>query len=193
MTIGKHLSSQTVHSVDELAELGRQVARHTAGRHQRRQAARLYQGEAAQVFETWRGLLMSAMAALEASIDFPDEADIPGEHPNLTLTAESLSLTTLVHVGADVTPLAVAQELCRPRLIVFLDEPAWQSAAIEVATTPFSVPDPHRAGQVYEGWWGTTASGSVVGKAPQHPTMHRLYRAEDLTAWLRAAPRPREA
>src|SRR5690606_27536048 len=46
---------------------------------QRRQAARLYQGEAAQVFESWRGLLMSAMAALEASIDFPDEADIPGE------------------------------------------------------------------------------------------------------------------
>jgi tRNA modification GTPase len=31
------------------------------------------------VFEGWRGLLMSAMAALEASIDFPDEADIPGE------------------------------------------------------------------------------------------------------------------
>jgi tRNA modification GTPase len=46
---------------------------------QRRQAARLYQGEAARVFEGWRGLLMSAMAALEASIDFPDEADIPGE------------------------------------------------------------------------------------------------------------------
>lgn len=46
---------------------------------QRRQAARLYQGEAALAFEAWRGLLMSAMAALEASIDFPDEADIPGE------------------------------------------------------------------------------------------------------------------
>jgi tRNA modification GTPase len=46
---------------------------------QRRQAGRLYQGEAARVFEGWRGLLMSAMAALEASIDFPDEADIPGE------------------------------------------------------------------------------------------------------------------
>ena len=46
---------------------------------QRRQAARLYQGEAARTFEAWRGLLMSAMAALEASIDFPDEADIPGE------------------------------------------------------------------------------------------------------------------
>ncbi len=61
---------------------------------QRRQAARLYQGEAAQVFEGWRGLLMSAMAALEASIDFPDEADIPGEidrsalKPVETLAAE---------------------------------------------------------------------------------------------------------
>lgn len=46
---------------------------------QRRQAGRLYQGEAARTFEGWRGLLMAAMAALEASIDFPDEADIPGE------------------------------------------------------------------------------------------------------------------
>lgn len=46
---------------------------------QRRQAGRLYQGEAARVFEEWRGLLVSAMAALEASIDFPDESDIPGE------------------------------------------------------------------------------------------------------------------
>lgn len=46
---------------------------------QRRQAGRLYQGEAARTFEGWRGLLMSAMASLEASIDFPDEADIPGE------------------------------------------------------------------------------------------------------------------
>ncbi len=46
---------------------------------QRRQAGRLYQGEAARVFEGWRGLLITAMAALEASIDFPDEADIPGE------------------------------------------------------------------------------------------------------------------
>lgn len=46
---------------------------------QRRQAGRLYRGEAARTFEAWRGLLMTAMAALEASIDFPDEADIPGE------------------------------------------------------------------------------------------------------------------
>jgi len=108
-------------------------------------------------------------------------------------TAEALSLTTLVHVGADPRHLAVARDLCQPRVIVFLDEPAWQTAAIDVATSPFSVPDPHRPGQVYEGWWGTTGDGSVVGKSPQHPTMHRLYRAEDLTAWLRAAPRPRAA
>lgn len=46
---------------------------------QRKQAGRLYRGEAAGVFEGWRGLLVAAMAALEASIDFPDESDIPGE------------------------------------------------------------------------------------------------------------------
>ena len=44
---------------------------------QRRQAARLYQGEAARVFDSWRGLLIAAMAMLEASIDFPDESDVP--------------------------------------------------------------------------------------------------------------------
>lgn len=46
---------------------------------QRRQAVRLYQGEATQTFEAWRGLLLQAMASLEAAIDFPDEADIPAE------------------------------------------------------------------------------------------------------------------
>jgi tRNA modification GTPase len=50
---------------------------------QRRQAGRLFQGEASTIFEGWRGLLVSAMAALEASIDFPDESDVPGE-VNLT-------------------------------------------------------------------------------------------------------------
>lgn len=106
-------------------------------------------------------------------------------------TAESLSLTTLVHVGSEPGHLDRARATCLPRLIVFLDEPAWQSAGLEVSATPFAVPDPHRRGQSYQGWWGTTTDGTVVGKAPQHPTMHRLYRAEDLTAWLRAAPRPR--
>ena len=108
-------------------------------------------------------------------------------------TGESLALTTLVHVGGDPGHLATAQQLCEPRMVVFLDEPAWRSAGIDVPTTPHSVPDPHRPGQAYEGWWGTTDDGRVVGKSPQHPTMHRLYRAEDLTAWLRAAPHPRRA
>lgn len=44
---------------------------------QRRQAARIFRGEAAETFESWRGLLLSAMAALEAGIDFPDESDVP--------------------------------------------------------------------------------------------------------------------
>ncbi|MEP7210558.1 MAG: GTPase, partial [Alphaproteobacteria bacterium] len=34
-------------------------------------------GEAAETFEGWRGLLISAMAALEAAIDFPDESGVP--------------------------------------------------------------------------------------------------------------------
>jgi hypothetical protein len=106
-------------------------------------------------------------------------------------TAECLALTALVHVGDDPTHLQLADDTCQPRLTVFLDEPAWEAAALDVPVTPLSVPDPHRPGQVYEGWWGTCEDGRVVGKSPQHPTMHRLYRAEDLTDWLRQAPRPR--
>lgn len=107
-------------------------------------------------------------------------------------TAEALALTTLIHLGDQPERLAAAMQTCRPRMTVFLDEPAWQAAKLDdVATTPLAVPDPHRPGQVYEGWWGTTADGAVVGKAPQHPTMHRLYKAEDLTDWLHRAPAPR--
>jgi hypothetical protein len=106
-------------------------------------------------------------------------------------TAECLALTALVHVGERPEHLRLAQEICRPRMTVFLDEPAWQSADLDVATTALAIPDPHRAGQLYEGWWGTTADGAVVGKAPQHPTMHRVYRATDLSTWLQRAPRPR--
>lgn len=114
------------------------------------------------------------------------------QHPEWS-TAESLSLTALIHVGGDAAHLQTALRTCAPRLVVFLDEPAWRTADLDVATTPLSVPDPHRPGQAYEGWWGTTADGAVVGKAPQHPTMHRLYAAEDLATWLRAAPRPRSS
>lgn len=108
-------------------------------------------------------------------------------------TAECLALTTLVHVGNHAEHLTLATTTCRPRVTVFLDDPAWQQAALDVATAKLAIPDPHRAGQTYEGWWGTTAGGAVVGKSPQHPTMHRLYRSDDLARWLRAAPRPRAA
>lgn len=46
---------------------------------QRRQAARLYSGEATRIFDGWRDQLIAAMASLEAAIDFPDEADVPEE------------------------------------------------------------------------------------------------------------------
>jgi hypothetical protein len=106
-------------------------------------------------------------------------------------TAECLALTTLVHVSDHPEHLKLALETCRPRMTVFLDEQAWNTADHDVAISRLAIPDPHRDGQTYEGWWGTTPDGAVVGKAPQHPTMHHLYRAEDLTAWLRRAPRPR--
>lgn len=106
-------------------------------------------------------------------------------------TAECLALTTLVHVGQDPTRRDLAVATCQPRMTVFLDEPAWQAAGLKLPTERLAIPDPHRAGQSYEGWWATTGDGAVVGKAPQHPTMHRLYRADDLAAWLNRAPRPR--
>jgi hypothetical protein len=103
-------------------------------------------------------------------------------------TAECLALTALVHVGDDAGHLALATATCRPVTTVFLDEPAWHGAGLDVAVSRRSVPDPYRPGQVYEGWWATTDDGGVVGKSPQHPTMHRVYRAEDLSDWLRSAP-----
>jgi hypothetical protein len=110
------------------------------------------------------------------------------DHPTWS-TAEALALTTLVHLGDQPERLALAQETCRPRTTIFCDEAAWAAAHLDVAVNPLAVPDPHRPGVVYEGWWATLADGTVVGKAPQHPSMHRVYRAADLSAWLRDAPR----
>ena len=106
-------------------------------------------------------------------------------------TAEALALTALIHLGDDASRLEVATATCAPRMVVFLDEAAAQTASVEVAAESVSIPDPHRPEQSYGGWWGTTEDGRVVGKAPQHPTMHRLYRAEDLDRWLARAPWPR--
>ena len=102
--------------------------------------------------------------------------------------AESLSLTTLLHTANDPGRLEWARRLMRPRLILFLDEPSWQSADMTLREHPHHIPDPHRAGKVYEGFWASDGDGVVVGKAPQHPATHRLYRAADMDAFLCRAP-----
>jgi hypothetical protein len=101
---------------------------------------------------------------------------------------DALSVTTLLHVGDDESRLAWGRELMQPAMIVFLDEPSWLAAAMEVRQHPHYVPDPHRPQQVYEGFWATADDGTIVGKSPQHPTTPRLYRAEDMDRYLKAAP-----
>lgn len=104
---------------------------------------------------------------------------------------ESLSLTTLLHVGDDPKRLSAALELFAPRVVLFLDEPSWLASGLEVKKqVKHYIKDPHRAGQVYEGFWGEVADGMVVGKSPQHPTTHNLYRADDMAGFLRSAPIP---
>ncbi|MEY2455802.1 MAG: hypothetical protein QOK06_896 [Acidimicrobiaceae bacterium] len=110
------------------------------------------------------------------------------EDPTFT-ASEALAVTALVHVGDAAGALLLACATCRPGVVLFLDEPAWQSAGWEVAAQPHHVRDPHRDGQVYQGFWGRTADGVIVGKAPQHPTMHRFYLADDMRQFLRSAPR----
>ena len=104
---------------------------------------------------------------------------------------EALTLTTLLHVGDDPKRLPGAMEAFAPRVILFLDEPSWAASGLEVTKqVKHHIKDPHRAGQVYEGFWGVRDDGTAVGKAPQHPTTHNLYRAEDMVSFLRAAPVP---
>lgn len=104
---------------------------------------------------------------------------------------EALAMTTLLHVGDEPARLSTAIGLFAPRVILFLDEASWQASALTVTkTVQHYIKDPHRAGQVYEGCWGQMDDGVVVGKAPQHPTMHNLYRAEEMVAFLEAAPLP---
>jgi hypothetical protein len=104
---------------------------------------------------------------------------------------EVLALTALLHVGGEPERLSTALDLFSPRVILFLDEPSWLGAGL----TPHKVvthhiKDPHRPGQVYEGFWGELEDGVIVGKAPQHPTTHNLYRSEDMVAFLKSAPLP---
>jgi len=104
---------------------------------------------------------------------------------------ESLALTSLLHVGEDPSRFRISFDLFSPRVVLFLDEPSWVASGLAVQkSVNHYIKDPHRSGQVYEGFWGETAEGVVVGKAPQHPTTHNLYRAEDMIGFLRSAPIP---
>jgi len=103
---------------------------------------------------------------------------------------DALALTTLLHLGDQSDRLSRAVELSTPRMILFLDEPSWERSGLEVRQVAHHIKDPHRPGQVYEGFWGRTPEGLVVGKAPQHPTTHNLYRDEDMVGFLRSAPAP---
>ncbi len=103
---------------------------------------------------------------------------------------DALALTTLLHVGDKPERISRALELSAPQMILFLDETSWERSGLEVRQVHHHIEDPHRPGQVYEGFWGHTPDGRVVGKAPQHPTTHNLYRAEDMIGFLRSAPAP---
>lgn len=105
-------------------------------------------------------------------------------------TPEAVAMTTLVHMGDFPPRLTRAIELCQPRTILFLDGPSWSSSDLEVEASPHYIHDPHRPNQVYEGFWGHDAEGRVIGKSPQHPAAHNLYRDIDMTHFLRSAPVP---
>jgi hypothetical protein len=99
---------------------------------------------------------------------------------------DALAVSALVHLGNEPDRLAAAMAVCRPAVVLFLDEPAWSSAGWTVPPVKHHVPDPHRAGQVYQGFWGRRADGLIVGKSPQHPSAHRFYAWSDMAGFLRS-------
>jgi len=101
---------------------------------------------------------------------------------------EALSVTCLLHMGEDADRLSWALDRLRPKVVLFLDEASRAASGFTIIATPYVIPDPHRPGQAYEGFWGVDGHGVTVGKAPQHPASHKLYRAADLDGFLLAAP-----
>lgn len=99
--------------------------------------------------------------------------------------AGALAVTTVLH-GSDIR---WARKTMRPAVILFLDEAAWAESGMAVEhPTPYAMPDPYREGTTYEGFWARLPDGTVVGKSPQHPAAHKLFRAEDIDGFLRAVP-----
>jgi hypothetical protein len=109
--------------------------------------------------------------------------------PGLSPT-EALAVAAVVHTGEDPEAVAWVSERVKPVITLFLDEASRASSRVIPGGTPYSIPDPHRPGTVYEGWWVRSAHGSVVGKAPQHPASHNFYRSADMEVFLRASPTP---
>lgn len=104
-------------------------------------------------------------------------------------TTEALSVSALVHLDTDPTRYDLARGATEPRVVLFLDEPAVEATRVApVDVEKHHVPDPHREGQVYQGWWGRLADGTIVGKAPQHPSAHRFYRGGEMDGFLAACP-----
>ena len=100
----------------------------------------------------------------------------------------ALAVSALVHVGTQPERLEAAMATCRPAVVLFLDEAAWLASGWTVDAAPHHVPDPHRDGQVYQGFWGRRADGLVVGKAPQAPSAHRFYEWADMSGFLESVP-----
>ena len=101
--------------------------------------------------------------------------------------AEALSVSAVLH-GA--SRLAWALEVTRARVVLFLDDPAWQASKLAVTPHSHAIRDPFRPGKFYDGWWGRAsevAGGILVGKAPQHPAAHKLYDRADMDRFLSAA------
>ena len=105
-------------------------------------------------------------------------------------TADALAVTGFLHLAEEVARLKSAIESTQPKVILFLDEQAWSNASLDVKTVRHYIPDPHRQGQVYEGFWGRIEASIVVGKSPQHPAAHRLYDGGEMDGFLRSMPLP---
>ncbi len=165
---------------------------------QRRQAGRLYQGEAARVFEAWRGLLLTAMAALEASIDFPDETDIPGEIDRTALGPIAALVDELEAALGDAGRLSAVREGFRIAILgppnagksSLMNRLARREAAIvsPIAGTTRDVVEVRLVLAGFPVWVADTAGLREASDAIEAEGVRRaLARAEeaDLRIWVR--------
>ena len=172
---------------------------------QRRQAGRLYQGEAARVFEGWRGLLITAMAALEASIDFPDESDIPGEIDLTALAPIEALAADLEQALGDAGRLASVREGFRIAILgppnagksSLMNRLARREAAIvsPIAGTTRDVVEVRLVLSGFPVWVADTAGLREAQDAIEAEGVRRaLTRAEeaDLRIWVSDASAPTE-